>query len=43
MTDPELQAAMQVLGFLSPAAYVTDLHLSCLQLCRVMKLRCSTA
>ncbi|MGC1870735.1 MAG: sigma 54-interacting transcriptional regulator [Acidobacteriaceae bacterium] len=38
MTDPELKAAMQVFLDLTPAAYLTDFHLSCLQICRVVKL-----
>jgi predicted ATPase/two-component sensor histidine kinase len=38
MTDPELQAAMQIFLDLTPAAYLTDFHLSCLQMCRVVKL-----
>ena len=37
MTDPELQAAMQVLSVLTPAAYFTDFHLFCLLLCRMVK------
>jgi len=36
MTDPELQAAMQVLSGLTPAAYFTDFHLWCLQVCRMV-------
>ena len=31
MTDPEVQAAMKVLSDLTPAAYLTDFRLSCLQ------------
>ena len=38
MTDPELQAAMQVLSVLTPAAYFTDFHLFCLLACRMVKL-----
>jgi len=38
MTDPELQAAMQVFVYLTPAASLTDFHLSCLQFCRAVKL-----
>jgi predicted ATPase len=34
MTDPELQAAMQVLSVLGPPAYFTDFHLFCLLACR---------
>jgi PAS domain S-box-containing protein len=37
MTDPELQAAMQVLSVLTPAAYFTDFHLYCLHVCRMVK------
>ncbi len=37
MTDPEMQAAMQVLSALTPASYFTDFHLYCLQLCRMVK------
>jgi predicted ATPase/signal transduction histidine kinase len=37
MTDPELQAAMQVLLDLTLAAYLTDYHLWCLQVCRMVK------
>ena len=36
MTDPELQAAMQVLSVLTPAAYFTDFHLFCLLACRMV-------
>jgi predicted ATPase len=38
MTDPELQAAMQVLSVLSPPAYFTDFRLYCLQVCRMVNL-----
>jgi PAS domain S-box-containing protein len=38
MTDPELQAAMQVLSVLAPPAYFTDLGLFCLQVCRMVKI-----
>jgi hypothetical protein len=38
MTDPELQAAMQVLSVLTPPAYFTDLHLFCLHLCRMVNI-----
>src|SRR5712664_294145 len=38
MTDPELRAAMQALSVLTPAAYFTDFHLWCLQVCRMVKL-----
>jgi PAS domain S-box-containing protein len=37
MTDPELQAAMQVLSVLTPASYNTDFHLFCLLACRMVK------
>jgi len=36
MTDPEVQAVMQVLSALTPAAYFTDLNSYCLQLCRMV-------
>jgi PAS domain S-box-containing protein len=35
MTDPELQAALQVLSVLGPPAYFTDFRLYCLQVCRM--------
>jgi hypothetical protein len=38
MTDPELQAAMQVLSVLTPPAYFTDLHLFCLHLRRMVNI-----
>src|SRR6202000_550949 len=38
MTDPELQAAMQVLSVLTPPAYFTDLHLWCLLVCRIVRI-----
>jgi len=38
ITDPELYAAMQVFLDLTPAAYLTDFHLSCLQMGRVVRL-----
>jgi PAS domain S-box-containing protein len=37
MTDPELQAALQVLSVLTAPAYFTDYHLFCLLLCRMAK------
>src|SRR4029077_4879911 len=37
MTDPELQAAMQLLSTLLAPAYVTDFHLFCLLACRMVK------
>jgi PAS domain S-box-containing protein len=36
MTDPELQAAMQLLSVLTPPAYFTDLHLFSLLVCRMV-------
>jgi predicted ATPase len=39
MSDPELQAAMQVLSVLTPPAYFTDFRLWCLQLCRMVKVQ----
>ena len=36
MTDPELQAAMQVLSALGPPAYFTDFHSFCLLVCRMV-------
>ena len=38
MTDPELQAAMQVLSVLTAPAYFTDYRLCCLQSCRMVKI-----
>jgi PAS domain S-box-containing protein len=38
MTDPEMQAAMQVLSVSTPAAYFTDFHLWCLLAFRLVKL-----
>jgi predicted ATPase/signal transduction histidine kinase len=38
LTDPGLNAAMQLFLDLTPAAYLTDFHLSCLQMSRVVKL-----
>jgi PAS domain S-box-containing protein len=37
MTDPEMQAAMQVFSVLPAPAYFTDFHLYCLQSCRMVK------
>ena len=37
MTDPKLQAAMQLLSVLIPPAYFTDLQLLCLLACRMVK------
>jgi predicted ATPase/signal transduction histidine kinase/GAF domain-containing protein len=36
MTDPELQAAMRVLSVILPASLVTDSHLFCLLVCRMV-------
>jgi len=38
MTDPEVQAAMEVLSCLTAAAYFTDSRLGCLQICRMAKI-----
>jgi PAS domain S-box-containing protein len=38
MTDPELQAAMQVLSVLAPPAYFTDFHLFCLFACPMVRI-----
>jgi predicted ATPase/signal transduction histidine kinase len=38
MTDAELQAAMRVLSSLLTSAYVTDFHLFCLHLCRMVNI-----
>ena len=38
MTDPELQAAMQVLSVLTTPAYQTDVHLFCLFACRTVRI-----
>jgi PAS domain S-box-containing protein len=38
MTDPEVQAAMQVFSVLTPAAYFTDFRLYCLEVCRMVKI-----
>jgi PAS domain S-box-containing protein len=37
MTDPEMQAAMQVLSVVGPAAYLTDFRLCCFQACCMVK------
>src|SRR5258705_8580043 len=37
MTDPEMQAAMQVLSAVGPPAYLTDLRLCCFQACCMVK------
>ncbi|HMF60138.1 MAG TPA: AAA family ATPase [Vicinamibacterales bacterium] len=36
MTDPELQAAMEILSVLTPPAYFTDFRLYCVHLCRMV-------
>ncbi|MDB4899593.1 MAG: multi-sensor signal transduction multi-kinase, partial [Gemmatimonadetes bacterium] len=38
MTDPELQAAVQLLSVLGPPAYFTDFYLFCLIACRTVKI-----
>ncbi len=38
MTNPELQAAMQLLSVLTPSANYTDFHLFCLHLCRMVNM-----
>jgi PAS domain S-box-containing protein len=38
MTDPELQAAMQVFSVLTPAAYFTDFSFFCLFACRMARI-----
>jgi PAS domain S-box-containing protein len=38
MTDPELQAVMQVFSVLTVPAYFTDLHFYCLQVCHMVKM-----
>src|SRR6202022_4093124 len=38
MTDPELQAAMQLLSALTPPAYFTDLHLFSFLVCRMVNI-----
>src|SRR5258708_30170089 len=38
MTDPEFEAAMQVLSGLPPPAYFTDSRLGCLQICCMVKI-----
>jgi PAS domain S-box-containing protein len=45
MTDPEVQAAMQVLSVLTPSAYFVDSRLGCLQICRMVQIgmRCGTS
>jgi len=38
MTDPEVQAAVQVLSGLTSVAYFTDSRLACVQMCRMVKI-----
>ena len=38
LTDPEFEAAMQVLSCLTPPAYFTDSRLGCLQICCMVKI-----
>jgi PAS domain S-box-containing protein len=38
MTDPELQAAMQVLSVVTPASFFSNIHLFCLLVCRMANL-----
>ncbi|MFM0367557.1 AAA family ATPase, partial [Paraburkholderia sediminicola] len=38
MTDPELQTTMRLLSILLEAAYITDVHLFCLLLCRMVNI-----
>src|SRR5258708_37737711 len=38
MTDPELQAVMQVLSTLQAPAHITDFHLLCLLVCRMVNI-----
>src|SRR3954449_1267341 len=38
MTDPELQAAIQVLSVVTPATFFTDIHLFCFLVCRMANL-----
>jgi PAS domain S-box-containing protein len=38
MTDPEMQAAMQVLSVVSPPAYLTDFRLCCFLACCMVKI-----
>ena len=38
MTDPELQAAMDVFSVLAPPAYFTDFNLYCLLVCRMVNI-----
>jgi predicted ATPase/signal transduction histidine kinase len=38
MTDPELQAAMQVLSTLAEVSWFTDFHLYCLVVCRMVNI-----
>ena len=38
MTDPEMQASVQMLAVLGPPAYFTDFHAFCLVACRTVKI-----
>ena len=38
MTDPELQAAMQVLSILAEVSWFTDFHLYCMLVCRMVNI-----
>jgi len=38
MTDPEMQASVQMLAVLSPPAYFSDFHAFCLVACRTVKI-----
>jgi PAS domain S-box-containing protein len=38
MTNPELQAVMEVFSTLAPPAHITDPRLVCLQICRMVKI-----
>jgi PAS domain S-box-containing protein len=38
MTDPELQAAMQILSVLQAPAHITEFHLLCLLVCRMVNI-----
>jgi PAS domain S-box-containing protein len=37
MTDPEMQAVMQVFSLMATPTYLTDFRLCCLQICRMVK------
>ena len=38
MTDPEAQAVMQMFAVVGPPAYLTDFHVFCLIVCRMVKI-----